>query len=608
MKRWNVWLAAAVVAFAMSAGCSSCTDSGTKKEPNNAANNGNNNVDPNSGTNGATNGATTGGSNNNGSNDPWADEDGDGFIDRFDNCPGVDNPEQEDGDGDGVGDACDNCLEASNFDQEDADDNGVGDACEGMNFYNPDRDDDGDGVPDNMDNCGGVENPDQTDTDMDSIGDACDNCPNAANYDQADSDMDGEGDACSAEPVGMLCGEQESDFVILKPNIFILLDESGSMGFSCGSCTNTYPYQDALDALDQIADNTAMDARFGVGTYESSSSASCGSTTEILLPMGEYTAAQMKMSWPECAGANQPDCYAPDGGTPTADGLELVRTEGHLSEPGDPQDAIRTKAVILITDGDPNDCGGQDGSVMQAQALADQGVPVYVVAFNFGGNEGDLNDVAAAGGTDAPPMGGDRFYSAGNTNELVMALQNIATEAISCSYEIDPPAPDPNKIWVELDGTPIPRANYSYDEATATLTLDQATCDQLRMLDPMGMNPPLKIIIGCATECEPEPETCDYQDNDCDGEIDEGCEGCEPEICDGIDNDCDDAVDEGCPDCLFDGEMCSEDGDCCNGNCNEQGICGPPCRPLNTSCRSNDDCCSGVCAKNGGDVGTCVGG
>jgi hypothetical protein len=38
------------------------------------------------------------------------DSDGDGVVDRLDNCPDVANPGQEDSDGDGIGDACDQCF------------------------------------------------------------------------------------------------------------------------------------------------------------------------------------------------------------------------------------------------------------------------------------------------------------------------------------------------------------------------------------------------------------------------------------------------------------------------------------------------------------------
>ena len=60
-----------------------------------------------------------------------------------------------------------------------------------------------------------------------------------------------------------------------------------------------------------------------------------------------------------------------------------------------------------------------------------------------------------------------------------------------------------------------------------------------------------EIVSGpCESECY--EEVCDYQDNDCDGETDEGqanaCGLCGPlpaEICDGLDNNCNDTVDEG---------------------------------------------------------------
>jgi hypothetical protein len=142
------------------------------------------------------------------------DADGDGRIDREDNCPLVANPDQKDTDGDQLGDACDpdgdadgdenendNCPLVANPDQEDSDGDGLGDACD------PDRD--GDEVPNDRDTCPDVANPLQADRDSDGLGDDCDpdrdgdevpndddNCPDAANAGQEDLDRDGVGDAC----------------------------------------------------------------------------------------------------------------------------------------------------------------------------------------------------------------------------------------------------------------------------------------------------------------------------------------------------------------------------------------------------------------------------
>jgi len=58
------------------------------------------------------------------------DSDNDGFFDQEDNCPCMENPDQDDLDGDGVGDMCDNCPTILNPDQTDTDGDGFGDRCE----------------------------------------------------------------------------------------------------------------------------------------------------------------------------------------------------------------------------------------------------------------------------------------------------------------------------------------------------------------------------------------------------------------------------------------------------------------------------------------------
>jgi len=151
----------------------------------------------------------------------------DGPTPEIELCDGVDNNcngEVDEGggdlDGDGIGDCVDddldgddvlndddNCPVAPNPAQSDTDVDGDGDAC--------DDDDDGDTVPDDEDNCPVVPNYEQADVDSDGLGDPCDtdqdgdgipddadNCPATHNPDQADLDGDGIGDDCTADKDG----------------------------------------------------------------------------------------------------------------------------------------------------------------------------------------------------------------------------------------------------------------------------------------------------------------------------------------------------------------------------------------------------------------------
>jgi hypothetical protein len=80
------------------------------------------------------------------------DLDGDGTVDRLDNCPIIAN-DQTDRDSDGTGDLCDACPSGEIQSTADEDEDGIVDAC---------------------DNCPGIPNRPQADADGDGIGDACD--------------------------------------------------------------------------------------------------------------------------------------------------------------------------------------------------------------------------------------------------------------------------------------------------------------------------------------------------------------------------------------------------------------------------------------------------
>ncbi len=249
--------------------------------------------------------------------------------------------------------------------------------------------------------------------------------------------------------------------------------------------------------------------------------------------------------------------------------------------------ACRSVNVILLTDGDET-CDTQQDAVNAAAALYGTGVtvggktfkiPVYVINF-AGGNQAATDQIAAAGGT------GTSFF-ANNETQLSQALANIIGGSIKpetcdntdnncngCTDEGFIHYCDSQPVASDCCAAPTtaartacltsykasitaanPKGNLALlpctTPAQAALPASWLCFDPGEKCDSVDNNCSLGVDesvnkCGSPLHC-PQPETCNGQDDDCDGVIDNGvCGACvpSPEICDGCDNDCDGLIDE----------------------------------------------------------------
>lgn len=266
----------------------------------------------------------------------------------------------------------------------------------------------------------------------------------SATSDGADDDSeDGAGDDESGDPsfkwdlgggdeAGIVCQAASFQPVFARPKVMLVLDRSGSMkGERWTTLTQAVQTLVTLhgDALD-----------LGVRFFPQEGITCSESAIDIPIAPGNGAAILDAMA-----------TLTPWGNTPTLPAI--VASSAHLQavavEPTGPADLVAPRRLILVADGDANDCGDADEVTAAVQAAHAQGIPTNVVAVAPGLTE--IDAWAAAGGTVAP-------VAAEDLAALSQALSDAATSVKSCAFTLDPPPIWPSLVEVEVDGVIVPRA------------------------------------------------------------------------------------------------------------------------------------------------------
>jgi von Willebrand factor type A domain-containing protein len=312
-----------------------------------------------------------------------------------------------------------------------------------------------------------------------------------ASADEPSTPADG-GDAAQGLGPDANCGPARLDR--LAPDLLLLLDRSGSMGnqeddtkcpIAAPMCVTKWAA--CTNAVNQVVQETESSVRWGLKYF--ANNAQCGVEAGVAVPVGPKNAMAI---------ASSIAATMPTGDTPTR--LAVASAGDYLSSLQDPN----PKILLLATDGSPNcgpglpaDIDDTAGAVAAVKALADTGIPVYVIGIgNVAMLVNNLQQLAIAGGR--PKAGPVAYYPTSSSADLVDALHAIGAQSMPCTYALPFVPPDPGNARVSAASVRIPRdlthvEGWDYDATFKSIQLYGTWCTQ----DQAGALASVDFLAGC---------------------------------------------------------------------------------------------------------------
>lgn len=328
-----------------------------------------------------------------------------------------------------------------------------------------------------------------------------------------------------------LCGNQVHQIITEAPNVYFVIDASGSMGSAVSGGTRSTVVRKA--AVDLVRNLGAL-INIGAALFpvDATSADQCATGAEVMPVMPGDPYSGSNLDGPTTNKFKHAIAVDPAGGTPLS--ATLVKLEPSLA-------ALPGKTVVLlVTDGGPNcnagascdasgceaningctgdaccnpggnccapqgaagpeGCVDRQAAVDALKAYAAASLPVYVIGIP--GSEAYssvLEQMAFAAGTAQP--GKPFYYAVGALDNLGSVLGDIAAVAISCVFTLEDPPQDAGQTNVYLDGVVLPAdLNNGWRFMDPDLTRIELLGDACKDLKS-GQIKSVQIVSGCPTE------------------------------------------------------------------------------------------------------------
>ncbi|HEY5958308.1 MAG TPA: vWA domain-containing protein [Polyangiaceae bacterium] len=345
------------------------------------------------------------------------------------------------------------------------------------------------------------------------------------------------------EDLSNFCGSQILPVAIERPNLYFVLDRSGSMKETMPDPTSgayVGKFRAAQRAIYDVLLAMGHRVAYGAAVYPRFGNIeTCDAGNEVypVAPGDSVTYARNGLEGPHLKKfMDSINVYVPEGGTPTSATLEKLvgpltaiggRTVAILATDGAPNcneaalcDATHCipnlEGASLPNGGEcvdsynccavgayygPKNCIDADASAAPIAALLERGIATYVIGLP--GSEAYaavLDRLAEAGGTARNVDGGagPRYYPVSDSEQLTTALRKItAAIAISCTVTLDQAPPDWSQVNVYFDNHVVlgnPDDGWRQVDAQS-LELTGSYCELLQSGDVFQV----QVVAGCPT-------------------------------------------------------------------------------------------------------------